>query len=50
MLKLMPIPRVLHVKETIPRSRKTNHCSGHMSTSGLDVRNNHASSGNISHG
>ena len=50
MLKLMPIPRILHVKETIPTSRKTNDCGGHKFTGGLDVRNSHASSGNISHG
>ena len=28
MLKLMPIPHALHVKETIPTSRRTNNCGG----------------------
>ena len=50
MLKLMPILHVLHVKETIPTSRRTKDCGGHMFTCGLDIRNSHARSGNISHG
>ena len=28
MLKLMAIPHVLHMKETIPTSRRTNNCGG----------------------
>ena len=47
MLKLMPIPHVLHVKETIPTSRKTNECGGHMFTSGPGIRISHAKSGNM---
>ena len=50
MLKLMPILHVLHVKETIPTSRRTSNCGRHMSTGGPDVRNSHAGSGNINHG
>ena len=50
MPKLMPIPRVRHMREIIPTSRRTNNCGGHMFTSGPDVRNSHASNSNINHG
>ena len=50
MLKLMPIPHVLHIKEIIPTSRRTNDCGRHMFTSGPDVRNSHASKSNINYG
>ena len=50
MLKVMPILHVLHMKETMPTSRRTNHCCGQMFAGGPDVRNSHASSSNISHG
>ena len=43
MLKHMPIPHALPMKETIPTSRRTNNCGGHMFNSGPDVRNSHAS-------
>ena len=42
---LKPIPHVLHMKETIPTSRRTNNCCGFAD--GPDVRN---SCSNISHG
>ena len=50
MLKLMPIPHVLRVKETIRTSRGTNDCGEHMFTGGPDVHFSHATSGNINHG
>ena len=50
MLKLMPIPRVLHMKEIIPTSRRTNDCWGDISTGGPDVRNSRARCSNMSHG
>ena len=54
MLKLVPIPHVLHMKEIIPArlstSRSTNNCGGHMFRGGADVRNSHASNSNINHG
>ena len=46
---LKPIPHVLHMKETIPMSRRTNNCCVHMFAGGPDVRNSHASSSNSSH-
>ena len=46
-MKRMPIPHVLHMKEIIPESRRTNNCGRHMSTSGPDVHNSHASNINI---
>ena len=49
MLKLMPIPHVLHMKEIIPTSR-TNDCCGDMFTGGPDVPNNHARCSKLSHG
>ena len=42
MLNLMPIPHVLHMKEIIPMSRRTNDCCADMVTGGPDVPNNHA--------
>ena len=50
MLKLMPIPHVLHMKEIIPTSRRTNDCCGDMFTGGPDVPNNHARCSKLSHG
>ena len=50
MLKLMPVPNVLHMKEIIPTMRRTNNCGRHKFTSGPDIHNNHASSSNINHG
>ena len=35
MLNLMLIPHVLHMKEIISMSRRTNNCGGHMFTDGL---------------
>ena len=49
MPKLMPIPRVRHMREIIPTSRRTNNCGGLMFTSGPDVRNGHASNSNMKH-
>ena len=49
MLNLMTIPHVLHMKEIIPTSRRTNDCGGHMFTGGPDVRNSNASNSNIDH-
>ena len=50
MLKLMPIPHVLHMKEIIPPSRRTNDCCGDLFTGGPDLRNSHARCSNMSHG
>ena len=53
MLKLVPIPRVSHMKEIIPTrlsTTRSNHCGGHMFTGGPDVRNSHASNSIINHG
>ena len=47
MLRLMPIPHVLHVKGTIPTSRRTNDCGGKMFTGGPDV---YARSGKTTYG
>ena len=43
MLKLMPFPHVLHVKETISTSRRTNDCCRHMFT----VTENHTKTDSI---
>ena len=48
MLKLMPVPHVLHMKEIIPTSRRTNDCCG--DNGGPDVPNNHARCSKLSHG
>ena len=50
MLKLMPIPHVLHMKEIIPTSRRTNDCCRDMPTGGPDVPSNHATCSKLSHG
>ena len=50
MLKLMPIPHVLHMKEIIPTSRRTIDCCGDMFTGGPDVPNNHARCSKLHHG
>ena len=50
MLKLMTIPHVLHMKETIPTRRRTRNCGRNMFTGGPHVRNSHASNSNINDG
>ena len=50
MLNLMPIPHVLHMKETISTSRRTKNCGGHMLAGQPDVRNSHPDDSNFSHG
>ena len=50
MLKLMPIPHAIHMKEIIPTSRRTNDCCGDMFTGGPDVPNNYARCSKLSRG
>ena len=50
MINIMPILHVLHMKEFISMSRRTNNCGVHMFTGGPDVCNSHASNSNTSHG
>ena len=50
MLKLMPILHVLHMKEIIPTSRRTNDRCGDMFTGGPDVPNNHVRCSKLGHG
>ena len=42
MLNLMTIPHVVHMKEIIATSKRTNNCGGHMFTGGPDVFKSHA--------
>ena len=49
MLKLIAMPHVLHMKETIPMSRRTSNCGGCIFTGGPDVRDNGARTSNIRH-